>query len=164
MGAYLYFKCAKRSNTAALKLNEFLYRDEFNKKLQEVDAGFFVFDETDVQYEIDNGGVESSIEYCRENIGQNSYKVSSIEESIEKLQIESDDFFEQVTQMFERINHKFKMKYLARSCAFGSCYFNDEQIMRMTNNGALLSGSNKKSLLSKIHTRSTHLLQDAVAS
>ncbi len=164
MGAYLFYKCARRSNSAALKLNKFLYKDEFNKKLQEVDAGFFVFDETDVQHEIDNGGNEFSIEYCRKNIGQNSYKVSSIEESIETLQIESDVFFEQVTQMFERINHKFKMRYLARSCAFSSCYFNDDQIMRMTNNGALLSGGTKKDLLSKIKARSTHFLKEAVAS
>jgi len=164
MGAYLYYKCARRCNSAALKLNEFLSKDEFNKKLQEVDAAFFVFDETDVQYEIDHGGIESSIEYCRDNIAQNAYKVSSIEDTVEKLHIESDEFFEQVTQMFERINHKFKMKYLARSCAFGSYYFNDNQIMRMTNNGALLSGSNKHELLSKVHARSTHLLQNAVAS
>ena len=158
MGAYLYYKCARRSNSAALKLNEFLYKDDFNKKLQEVDAGFFVFDETDVQYEIDNGGVETSIEYCRKNIGQNSYKVNSIEETIEKLHIESDVFFEQVTQMFERINRKFKMKYLATSCAFSSHYFNDFQIMRMTNNGAFLSGDSRKDLVSKIKARSTHFL------
>jgi len=164
MGAYLYYECAKRSNDAALKLNEFLYKDKFNKKLQEVDAAFFVFDETGVQHEIDHGGTESSIEYCKDNIAQNAYKVSSIEDTLEKLHIETNEFFEQVTQMFERINHKFKMKYLARSCAFGSHYFNDDQIMRMTNNGSLLSGSDKHKLLSKMHARSTHLFHAAIAS
>ena len=149
MGAYVYYKVANESNETALKANEILERNTFNKTLCGIDCGFFINDQSDVKHALDDGD-EHLANYFKKRIGTSDYKVSAIDEDLEKIDMNHDDFFEQVTCMFEELNAHIDMRYLMNSCAFGSSYFTDQQVLRLTQNGKLFSGEPNPRLLKRL--------------
>ncbi len=162
MGAYLFYSLKDPTHDNAKKLNDFLDKDEFNLKLQSVEAGFMVISQEDIDWATERKDAFNE-ENFRKILGSNDYKVSyGIEDTTERLKIDYEDFFEETTQMFERINKEFTMKYLAGSCAFDSDYYSDEQVMRMTEKGKLLTGNKKKELLASIHSRAKRVLNEKV--
>lgn len=149
MGAYLFYKVADESNETALKANEVLFKNVFNLSLCDIDAGFFINDQTDVQFALDNKD-EHLANYYKKRIGSNDYKVSALDEDLGALELTHDEFFEQTTCMFEALNTKIDMRYLMNSCAFGSDYFTYQQVLIMSQNGKLFSGEPNAKLLARL--------------
>jgi hypothetical protein len=133
MGAYLYYKTDDDANEVQ---NYLLEENQLNMKLID---------------DLDEQGIFIT---CSKNDNFNKYSTGNIKTSIgtlsekfEKAGYDNSDLLEMWTSIFEQLNEKFSMKYYANSCSFSlkEYYFSLEQMKRITNNGALLSGKTSKS-------------------
>lgn len=148
MGAYLYYKLVDKYQSDAA--NEFLELLPQNKYLIEKEYGVFITCQKDIDFVLnhpedfhDKNHQENCVKFCQERIGTGDYKVSGID--YDNLNLTSEHLLEKLTVVFEQLNQKFDMRYFCLSCAFSGDYFTNEQVVRITNNGALISGKSKYS-------------------
>ncbi len=152
MGAYLFYKTAEKSLSAAGKAAGILDSYLFNQALRSIDeCAFTVWSEEDLKWGREEPNPEYWEAYFLKHLGEGDYKVSSLDEDkLAKIHIGYDAFFEKSTCMFEYLNNQIEMRYLCSSCAFSGDYYTDEQISRITQHGELLSGSDKEEIQTRI--------------
>ncbi len=154
MGAYLYAKLLDKKQ--ALKADDFIATIKENKQLTAINLGVNITCQKDIDmvkndYENSVGFIAdtaeeklkhqlSMIAMFKKSIGKLDYKVSGID--FDGIDIKEHQFFYLLTQVFVKLNQKFKMKYLFASCAFNTDfdYFSLDNMKAITHNGDLLSG------------------------
>lgn len=143
MGAYLYFKTTSNPD----QVNNYLETNEVQQKLSSLDEqGIFIVNLDHLEWIKENR--PDLLKWEESKLSTGDIKTSGgISSKADEAGYDEEDLLEMWTQIFEELNKRFEMKYYAHSCAFSEeeCYFSLEQMKRITNNGALLSGKSSKS-------------------
>jgi len=147
MWADFYFRT--KTKKEANKIDAFLENSKENKLLEKVWYPLFISCDKDLE----RAKTSTSPQYFKDyytkeywkwvrkaswhEYTEESQKILNTSEAQEKV-------FELVTIICEKLNKKFDMGYLKRSCAFNEqwFYFTKSQIKRITNNNLLLTQTN----------------------
>lgn len=141
MGAYLFYMLERKSQ--ADNYNRFIAETDEGKRLIKAEALLTVSGNDDINWAKENN--PHFIRYHKENFGKGEFKASGIPDSeIINAGCKSEkEYFELITNLFVKVQTKFKMWFASGSCAFNldETYFSIDQMKRITQNGKRLKHS-----------------------